>query len=584
MHSWLGRQPPSRKGSRDSKTSEHSVGRDQGVLTNVGIAVERAETNVPVVHAYEFVNDYFDVNHDALQMKMKNIASDELDTRALEDILNGFIESSKVLIKGLKALGHLHPFIINGYSVTNYYEFDRPTLNVSPEFAQIEGTWSGHYTRQYGDNWVNCILRVSIRLDSQPKITGKGEDFAGAFEFMGLSQAHHTYLDFTFIVEDEEDGSSRTCTGRLQRASDTIVAQWKTTHGGGTGELEEAFTLQRTPPSLLRYKYTPQQFAEDPVRSRWAFACSSALHQAQAKLWSRRFFEEKFQARRRYVKLTTRALIVQLGLSPYIPLTQTENQELESLRQELDPSEARFYQALSEFEIQKLSWHPAPSKRNFTHQASHTIVKVEQTLHDYHIVQVVNAARAASKRAKAQLASLESSTVRRNSAGSIHHNDQNASSQCCTCCGRGIWLPCWVCAVCPTDVFICSDCDNKHASCAADNGHLSTHPLVRIHDVAFSNIAATTLHDDYYRALDRRLDAIESNIQKEFTALEARENARFASLEARMDSRLNELESRIDAKFQALEAIFRQIVSQTATLPSSCGQEAWEHTRKPSVH
>lgn len=249
--------------------------------------------------------------------------------------------------------------IQDGYSVTNYYEFDKPTPGISREFSQIEGTWSGYYQREFGGSLVSCILRVSIRLASQPKITGKGEDFAGAFEFVGLAQSYQTYLDFTFIVEDEEEGTTRTCAGRLDNASNIITARWKTAgKSGGQDEHGEPFILQRTPPNLLRYKYTPQQHAEDPVRSRWAFACSAALHQAQAALWSRRFFEERFRERKRYVELTTRDLIVQMGLTPQVPLTQGERGELEYLRQELDPSEARFYQALSDFEIQKLPWHP----------------------------------------------------------------------------------------------------------------------------------------------------------------------------------------------------------------------------------
>ncbi|KAG6906091.1 hypothetical protein DXG01_015973, partial [Tephrocybe rancida] len=99
--------------------------------------------------------------------------------------------------------------IQDGYSVAEYYGFDRRS-HVNSERAQIEGTWSGHYRRQLGEEWVSCILRVSIRLASRPKIVGKGEDFVGAFEFMGLVRSHERYLDFSFIVEDEEDGTSRT--------------------------------------------------------------------------------------------------------------------------------------------------------------------------------------------------------------------------------------------------------------------------------------------------------------------------------------------------------------------------------------
>ncbi|KAG6908712.1 hypothetical protein DXG01_003645, partial [Tephrocybe rancida] len=66
--------------------------------------------------------------------------------------------------------------IQDGYSVAEYYGFDRRSY-VNSEYTQIEGTWTGHYRRQLGEEWVSCILRISIRLASQPKIVGKGEDF-----------------------------------------------------------------------------------------------------------------------------------------------------------------------------------------------------------------------------------------------------------------------------------------------------------------------------------------------------------------------------------------------------------------------
>jgi hypothetical protein len=51
-------------------------------------------------------------------------------------------------------------------------------------------------------------------------------------------------------------------------------------------------------------------------------------------------------------------MIVRMQLTPQIPLSMVEEGELDYLRRTLDPSEARFYQALAEFEIQKLPWHP----------------------------------------------------------------------------------------------------------------------------------------------------------------------------------------------------------------------------------
>ncbi|KAG6845148.1 hypothetical protein H0H87_012944 [Tephrocybe sp. NHM501043] len=432
--------------------------------------------------------------------------------------------------------------IQDGYSVSDYYEFDAPS-HINSEFSPIEGTWTGHYYRQFGEEWVPCILRLSIRLASQPKIVGKGEDFAGAFEFMGLTRSHEKYLEFSFIVEDVEEGTSRTCTGRLDRASATITAQWKTTRREDSlDEGNEPFTLTRTPPSLLRYKYTPQQFMEDPARSRWAFACSAAIHQAQEVMWSRRFFDERFRERKRYVELTTRDLIVQLGLTPQSPLTQAEKGDLEYLRQTLDPSEARFYQALSDFEIQKLPWHPTwgcdgcelqitksrilclecmsedlsdnidlclscvektPTKRGFTHDLNHAVLKVQQTLHDYHIASIVEAARTTLQRANLSL-----------------------------------------------------------------RGHLSSHALVYIRNTSIPSESSS--NDDSSIAFERRLLALEDRVAEHFLALEARENERFAALEAQVDEHLRGIERRIEGRLEGIDAVLKQIARQIS--PAVCSQ------------
>lgn len=263
------------------------------------------------------------------------------------------------------SLHHVHVDILkygikDGYHSSEFYEFEPGRLkNVS---SPVQGTWTGHCLRQEGEEVVSYVLRISIRLSlNKNQIVGKGEDYTGAFGFTGSVDTTRATHEFSFVVTDDDDGLSRTCAGKLDPETDTITAQWRNAGRRVTDDdetLNRPFVLTRTPPSLIRYRYTPDQFLEDPVRSRWNFACAIALHQAQEKLWSRRFFEARFAERKRYVELTTRSLIVLMGLTPQNPLTMAEKGELEYLRRDLNPSEARFYQALAEFDIQKLPWHP----------------------------------------------------------------------------------------------------------------------------------------------------------------------------------------------------------------------------------
>ncbi|KAF5376289.1 hypothetical protein D9615_008531 [Tricholomella constricta] len=451
--------------------------------------------------------------------------------------------------------------IRDGYSVTDYHEFEH--LGLALDSTSVEGTWTGHHHRQFGDESILSVLRVSIRLTSADKIYGKGEDFADS-------------------------------------------------------DPNRPFTLMRIPPTLLRYRYTPDQFAEDPVRSRWSFACSAALHQAQEVLWSRRFFEARFAERKRYVALTTRALIVQMGLTPQAPLTPVEKGELEYLRRELNPSEARFYQALAEFEIQKLPWHPAwgcdwcerqitkcrilciqcisedlsdnidlcascvdkaPAKRTFTHEINHAVVKVEQTLHDYDIVRIVDAARTTFERVRALFRSLDSALqVHRPDDGSSH-KDEHRSNLLCACCGKDVLPPCWVCVVCTKDTFVCADCDSKRLPSQIP-AHTLTHALVRIRDTTLNGESPA---DDRYLALEHRLLAMELRVSEGFAAMESKVDERLAALEASVEDRLLSFETKLESRLSTLEVVLRQIAAQTAALPAVYGQVVRDYAKSTSV-
>jgi hypothetical protein len=152
----------------------------------------------------------------------------------------------------------------------------------------------------------------------------------------------------------------RSCHGRLDATTGIIVARWTDRRKKEDPEnvAYQEFFLTKTPPSLIKYRYTDDALAEDAARARWSFASAAVRHMVQQNLWSRTFLEERATERKRYVDLSTRSLIVTMGLTPQKPLSVKEKGELDSLRRNLNPSEARFYQALADFEIQKLPWHP----------------------------------------------------------------------------------------------------------------------------------------------------------------------------------------------------------------------------------
>ncbi|KJA15486.1 hypothetical protein HYPSUDRAFT_58773 [Hypholoma sublateritium FD-334 SS-4] len=335
--------------------------------------------------------------------------------------------------------------IQDGFQSTDFSEFETSRLRHISH--PLQGTWSGISSRTHGQEIITYIVRISLRLSvDNESLLAKGEDFLNTFDAEG--KANQTLMGYKFYLALlDDDGANTTATGFLNHDQDIITMSWsnrrKEQHSDDP--FYKQFALRRTSPSLLRYRYTPQQFAEDRVRSRWAFACNAALHLAQEKLWSRCFLEARFAERRRFVELTTRSLSVGLGLTPQNPLNIAEASELEYLRQQLDPSEARFYQAISEFQIQKLPWHAwgcdwcdhritysgmlclqclsddlsdnihlcaacidkSPTARGFTHNTSHNMIKVEETLHDFYFAHVVEAARNTVDRVKGLLETNE---------------------------------------------------------------------------------------------------------------------------------------------------------------------------------
>lgn len=97
----------------------------------------------------------------------------------------------------------------------------------------------------------------------------------------------------------------------------------------------------------------------------------------------------------------------------------------------------------------------APTKRGFTHDISHCVVKVEQTLHDYEFARIVDTAKTMSDRIKGLFRTVESAVARgdEDKHATLHEASQEKGSSTdmrCACCGKGATPPCWVCVVCST--------------------------------------------------------------------------------------------------------------------------------------
>ncbi|PFH49014.1 hypothetical protein AMATHDRAFT_76430 [Amanita thiersii Skay4041] len=502
-----------------------------------------------------------------------------LQRPALEDIKASINDSSLSVLKyGIQ----------DGYYTMNYYEFEPDRVRSS--VSAIQGTWTGHCERTDGNEEYSYLIRLSIRFANDHEFVGKGEEHSDAFQLTGA-------LDGMIY---DGDGSVRNYIGHLDVASEVITITWKHTKKDSEDEgswRDQSFTLQRTPPALVRYRYTDRQFSEDPAGSRWSFACAASLHLAQAKIWSRRFFEARFQERKRFVELSTRSSIVKMGLTPQNPLNVTEKRELDYLRRNLDPSEARFYQAMAEFEIQKLPWHPAwgcdscerritksrilciqcmaedlsdnidlcgvcldkaPTKRGFVHDVAH------------HFSQLVLSTKEMLNRFKNFFRPAE--RLRARSGSQTNYDTPDDKDLRCICCLNNVSLPCWVCLCCADPFFICPECDSQRRPPLRDGpapGHNLNHALLRIPVGSLGGDPITI--DERLLALENMVYSLESRLTESLAALEAKTEERIQSLEQKVEKRLESLEMNLNNRFAALEDLIMRIAGQTSALPTVYG-------------
>ena len=114
-----------------------------------------------------------------------------------------------------------------------------------------------------------------------------------------------------------------------------------------------------------------------------------------------------------------------------------------------------------------------PTKRGFSHDVSHPMIKVEQTLHDFHFARVVEGAKAALERAKGIFRNVEAVSAgddmsdfvlmsprsSRTSGGSGAARDPTDPREllACACCKKTVTTPCWACVSCGTSFIHCPE-------------------------------------------------------------------------------------------------------------------------------
>lgn len=119
------------------------------------------------------------------------------------------------------------------------------------------------------------------------------------------------------------------------------------------------------------------------------------------------------------------------------------------------------------------------------------------------------------------------------------------------------------------DVFICTDCDRHRILPPSDSpasSHKLNHPLIRIRDTSIVGPDATP--EEHLNALQQRLVTLEHKLSTRLAAMDAKVEDRLTAMESRMEQRLIDFETKSELRFDTLEALMKQLVAQTAALPS----------------
>ncbi|THU88449.1 hypothetical protein K435DRAFT_917088 [Dendrothele bispora CBS 962.96] len=347
------------------------------------------------------------------------------------------------------------------------------------------------------------------------------------------------------------------------------------------GDRENAdgtFFLCRTPVSVHRFRYTPEQYTAGRALARWKFACQAVLFQVRQRMWSKSYFRDILPERLRLVKLATQRLIDTGEWTPCLPLSEGERDDLGWLLKVTPPTEARFWIDFSSFALDHILYFlgyrcancdrvitqtrfscvkctdenrtnqidmcidcvdSEVNARGFNHSPSHPMLRAH-----HHFMQ--DGEYSYYSKEGADIGSRVKETFRLKEE--IKRGDKQGEppeTVCCVCLVK-LDPPCWACADCTPDSYVCNSCADKNQN-GHDNGptpyHEWEHPLIRILDTVVEDPNSNKTDD-----LSQNLSTLEKTMgeRNEHFA------SRFESLESRLDS--------FDARFRNLEDLLQRMV------------------------
>ncbi|KAF9557962.1 hypothetical protein CPC08DRAFT_709992 [Agrocybe pediades] len=472
-----------------------------------------------------------------------------------------------------------------------YLEENQGSESFSEISHPFSGVWTCHRSFQDSDDHpAHYVSQIIIQEDAAAgTITATSGTYAMTANFKGTARATETGFELTGVDDTKERSWNATVDTETGIMTVSWSDKWKEQYPLAPQYKPAQYT--RTPPSLVRYRYTAQQFSEDRTRSRWAFACNAVLHVVRQNLWDRKFLQARLQERKRFVELTVRYSMSLDGYTPHKALDHAEKMELYQLRVRLPPAQARFYLTIARFEIGKVNKHRTwgcdncnrviikarlfclecadqdlsdgldlcltcaekipPPIRGFTHQVSHSMVKVKYVLLHALYPEVADRAKRTADRIKRLFSPPETGA----NILSIDNHPQQPIAKLCNCCSQPVVLPCWVCLDCKDDIFICLQCDAEGKPLTQAD-HKTEHHLLRVAAPSTSQEISTV--NERHDGLQQRIVNMEQKLSATLSEHNENINQRLSSLE----ERLSAYEAETTLRFSTLESLLRQLLSR----------------------
>ncbi|THU91631.1 hypothetical protein K435DRAFT_860160 [Dendrothele bispora CBS 962.96] len=387
------------------------------------------------------------------------------------------------------------------------------------------------------------------------------------------------------------DVESQSIVGRQlgQSTSEGDASQSESSHdpgqhlGNKDGTSREVF-LNRTPVSIYRFRYTPEEFVAGPARARWSFACRAVLFQIRQRTWSKSYFDTVLPEKLQLVRFATQHLVEERDWthSPaYLPLTAEEHYDFELLLKVTPPTEARFWVFFAELELFKVldfrgyvcdgcdrhiievmtsclecttdtltnridmcmdCMDKDLKTADFNHTVSHPMLRArDHFMHDGEIAHYFRKGKEIGHRAKQAFQRKEKLLVNSNV------KQQKPPGTRCCCCLSEVSTPCWVCADCVFGTYVCDSCETK-ASDGTPGGprslHTHKHPLIRIHDNAIAQKDSMPEETaEKSTVLWKRIDDLESHLNTRLDSLETKFTAMEALLERLIDATVRNVDT-----------------------------------------